>query len=157
MIGIAICRRPAPMTWGEQTDVPESADWYNSGFPDALGFERAANAHARRSFLYGGSLYKARKIRRNLSGLFRSIQIWRISGCHPKQGTDAALAMAFGHVILQANFISTTRSTIFEEYARQYTDMPMLVRLIKKDGQASFPTGCLRASEFRWSTLNEER
>ena len=22
----------SPMTWGEQTDVPESADWYNSGF-----------------------------------------------------------------------------------------------------------------------------
>ena len=22
----------SPMTWGEQTDVPESADWYNAGF-----------------------------------------------------------------------------------------------------------------------------
>ena len=22
----------SPQTWGEQTDVPESADWYNSGF-----------------------------------------------------------------------------------------------------------------------------
>ena len=22
----------SPQTWGEQTDVPESADWYNAGF-----------------------------------------------------------------------------------------------------------------------------
>ncbi len=22
----------SPMTWGEQTDVPESADWYYAGF-----------------------------------------------------------------------------------------------------------------------------
>jgi nitrate reductase alpha subunit len=32
--------RPAagsPMTWGEQTDVPESADWYNSSYIIAWG------------------------------------------------------------------------------------------------------------------------
>jgi hypothetical protein len=45
----------SPMTWGEQTDVPESADWYNAGFlmlwgsnvpqtrtPDAHFYDRGA-------------------------------------------------------------------------------------------------------------------
>jgi nitrate reductase alpha subunit len=27
----------SPQTWGEQTDVPESADWYNSGYIIAWG------------------------------------------------------------------------------------------------------------------------
>ena len=27
----------SPMTWGEQTDVPESADWYNSSYIIAWG------------------------------------------------------------------------------------------------------------------------
>ena len=30
------CRR-SPQIWGEQTDVPESADWYNSTFIIAWG------------------------------------------------------------------------------------------------------------------------
>ncbi|MFH3579362.1 molybdopterin-dependent oxidoreductase, partial [Acinetobacter baumannii] len=29
--------RASPMTWGEQSDIPESADWYNSSYIIALG------------------------------------------------------------------------------------------------------------------------
>ena len=36
----------SPMTWGEQTDVPESADWYNSSLYHRVGFKRSANAYA---------------------------------------------------------------------------------------------------------------
>ena len=49
----------SPQTWGEQTDVPESADWYNSGFLHPVGLERPADAHARCAFLYRGALQAA--------------------------------------------------------------------------------------------------
>ena len=49
----------------------------------------------------------------------------------PKQGTDAALGMAMGHVILR-EFHVDRQAKYFKDYARQYTDMPMLVRLVKQ-------------------------
>ncbi len=47
---------------------------------------------------------------------------------HPRQGTDAALAMAMGHVILR-EFYFNKRSAYFDDYARRYTDLPLLVQL----------------------------
>jgi nitrate reductase / nitrite oxidoreductase, alpha subunit len=49
---------------------------------------------------------------------------------HPKQGTDAALAMAMGHVILREFFLDR-EVPYFQDYCRRYTDMPMLVQLRK--------------------------
>lgn len=37
----------SPMTWGEQTDVPESADWYNSSYIIAWGL--TYRRHVRRT------------------------------------------------------------------------------------------------------------
>src|SRR3546814_6275874 len=48
---------------------------------------------------------------------------------HPQQGTDAALAMAMGHVILK-EFHIERQAPYFADYCRRYTDMPMLVRQI---------------------------
>ncbi len=47
---------------------------------------------------------------------------------NPKQGTDAAIAMAFGHVILK-EFHLDNPSEYFTDYVRRYSDMPMLVML----------------------------
>jgi nitrate reductase alpha subunit len=44
-----------------------------------------------------------------------------------KQGTDAALGMAMGHVILR-EFHVDRQVPYFVDYAKRYTDMPMLVR-----------------------------
>ena len=63
-----------------------------------------------------------------------------------KQGTDAALGMAMGHVILR-EFHLDQQTKYFEDYVRQYTDMPMLVRLVKK-GDSLVPDRLLRASDF---------
>ncbi|MFW2392785.1 MAG: nitrate reductase subunit alpha, partial [Methyloceanibacter sp.] len=63
-----------------------------------------------------------------------------------KQGTDAALAMAMGHVILK-EFHVDRQAEYFSDYVRKYTDMPMLVRLVKQDGKL-VPDRFLRASEF---------
>ena len=64
----------------------------------------------------------------------------------PKQGTDAALAMAMGHVILK-EYHATGKSAYFRDYAKQYTDFPMLVLLKEKNG-ALVPEYFLRASHL---------
>ncbi|MFX7934511.1 hypothetical protein ABTK33_20710, partial [Acinetobacter baumannii] len=69
---------------------------------------------------------------------------------HPKQGTDAAVAMAMGHVILKEFYIDQ-RSAYFDDYARRYTDLPMLVMLDEQDtpaGKALVPGRYLRASDM---------
>jgi nitrate reductase / nitrite oxidoreductase, alpha subunit len=141
----------SPMTWGEQTDVPESADWYNSGFIMLWGSNvpqtRTPDAHFFTEARYKGA--KAVVISPDYSEASKFGDIW----LSPKQGTDAALAMAFGHVILK-EFYLDRQVDYFQEYARQYTDMPMLVRLVKKDGRLQ-PDRLLRASDFDGS-LSED-
>ena len=113
--------------------------------PDPLGLERPADAHARRPFLHRGALPAAPRA----SSSARTIPRPRSSptcGCSAKQGTDAALAMAMGHVILR-EFHVDRQAEYFEDYARQYTDMPMLVRLVKQ-GDRLVPDRLLRASDF---------
>ena len=43
-------------------------------------------------------------------------------------GTDAALAMAMGHVILSEYFVANT-TEFFDEYVRSYSDLPFLVHV----------------------------
>ena len=70
---------------------------------------------------------------------------------HPKQGTDAALAMAMGHVILK-EFYFDKRSAYFDDYARRYTDLPMLVMLKEhvtaRGDSVLVPDRYVRASDF---------
>jgi nitrate reductase alpha subunit len=71
---------------------------------------------------------------------------------HPKQGTDAALAMAIGYVIpkefhVERRDAKSCVSTYFDSYVRENTDLPFLVLLKEQDGcyvQDRF----LRASDF---------
>jgi nitrate reductase alpha subunit len=67
----------------------------------------------------------------------------------PKQGTDSALAMAMGHVILK-EFHLDNPSDYFLNYCRRYTDMPMLVLLDEQADGRVVPGRMLRAST--WST-----
>jgi nitrate reductase alpha subunit len=48
-------------------------------------------------------------------------------------GTDGALAMAMGHVILSECFVRQ-RVPFFVDYVRRYTDLPFLVKLEERDG-----------------------
>ena len=64
----------------------------------------------------------------------------------PKQGTDAAMALAMGHVMLR-EFHLDKPSQYFTDYVRRYTDMPMLVMLEERDGY--YAAGrTLRASDL---------
>ncbi|MGD9868444.1 MAG: nitrate reductase subunit alpha, partial [Hyphomicrobiales bacterium] len=135
----------SPQTWGEQTDVPESADWYNSGFLMLWGSNvpqtRTPDAHFYTEVRYKGA--KSVVVSPDYSEASKFADIW----LHPKQGTDAALALAMGHVILR-EFHLDRQAAYFEDYVRRYTDMPMLVRLEKRDGRW-IPGQLLRASDFK--------
>ncbi|KZL19319.1 Respiratory nitrate reductase 1 alpha chain [Pseudovibrio axinellae] len=153
----------SPQTWGEQTDVPESADWYNAGFLMLWGSNvpqtRTPDAHFYTEVRYKGT--KSVVVCPDYSEAAKFSDLW----LHPKQGTDAALAMAMGHVILR-EFHLDRKAKYFEDYCRQYSDMPLLVRLVKKDGQY-VPERLLRASEFadklgeennsEWKTVGVDR
>lgn len=134
----------SPQTWGEQTDVPESADWYNSTFLVLWGSNvpqtRTPDAHFYTEVRYKGT--KSVVITPDYSEAAKFADLW----LHPKQGTDAALAMAMGHVILKEWHLAG-KSRYFTDYCRRYTDMPMLVKL-KRRGDAYMPERFVRASDF---------
>lgn len=133
------------MTWGEQTDVPESADWYNSSYIIAWGSNvpqtRTPDAHFFTEVRYKGT--KTIAITPDYSEVAKLCDQWLA----PKQGTDSALAMAMGHVILKA-FHLDNPSDYFLNYCRTYTDMPMLVILEPRDDGSYTPGRMLRASDL---------
>ena len=122
----------SPQTWGEQTDVPESADWYNAGFIMMWGSNvpqtRTPDAHFMAEARYRGT--KVVTVTPDYSEASKFADLW----LHPKQGTDAALALAMGHVIL-SEWHAKGRGDYFLDYCRRYSDMPMLVLLTEKDGR----------------------
>ncbi|MDO8346696.1 MAG: nitrate reductase subunit alpha [Rugosibacter sp.] len=143
----------SPQVWGEQTDVPESADWYNSTFIIAWGSNvpqtRTPEAHFFTEVRYKGA--KTVAITPDYAEVSKLADLWM----HPKQGTDAAVAMAMGHVILKEFYFGegeTGRSSYFDDYVRRYTDMPNLVQLdehVMADGSTVLVPGrYLRASDF---------
>jgi nitrate reductase / nitrite oxidoreductase, alpha subunit len=134
----------SPQTWGEQTDVPESADWYNSAYIIAWGSNvpqtRTPDAHFFVEARYNGT--KVVAITPDYAEVAKLSDLW----LHPKQGTDAALAMAMGHVILREFFLDR-QVPYFQDYTRRYTDMPMLVRL-RQDGERFVPDRYVRQSDL---------
>src|SRR3546814_1639261 len=92
-------RSSSPQTWGEQTDVPESAEWYNAGFLLVWGsnipMTSAPDAHIYSEVRYRGA--KRVVIAPEYNEAAKFANLWR----QPKQGTDAALAPALGHVVLR--------------------------------------------------------
>jgi nitrate reductase alpha subunit len=142
----------SPQVWGEQTDVPESADWYNSSYIIAWGSNvpqtRTPDAHFFTEVRYKGT--KTVAVTPDYSEVAKLSDIWM----KPKQGTDAAVAMAMGHVILKEFYFPDKgeRSVYFDDYVRRYTDMPMLVMLKEQtlpNGQVVMvPDRYVRASDF---------
>jgi nitrate reductase alpha subunit len=77
----------SPQTWGEQTDVPESADWYNSSYILAWGSNvpqtRTPDAHFFTEVRYKGT--KTVAITPDYAEIAKLCDLWLA----PKQGTDA--------------------------------------------------------------------
>ncbi len=149
----------SPQVWGEQTDVPESADWYNSRYLIAWGSNvpqtRTPDAHFFTEARYNGT--KTVAITPDYAEVAKLSDHW----LHPKQGTDAALAYAKCHEILK-EFHVDKPAPYFVDYCRQYTDMPMLVRLERRADGRLVAERFLRASDLgglgeannpEWKTL----
>ena len=140
------CDLPAssPQTWGEQTDVPESADWYNAGYIMMWGsnvpMTRTPDAHFMAEARYKGT--KISVVTPDFSEAAKFADNW----LPVKQGTDAAFGLAMGHVILKEFFVNK-QDAYFTKYTKQYSDMPFLVKLKEHDGKL-VPDRLLKAVDF---------
>jgi nitrate reductase / nitrite oxidoreductase, alpha subunit len=116
----------SPQSFGDQTDVPESADWWDASYLIVWGtnlpITRTPDAHFMVEARYRGQ--KVVVVSPDYSDHVRFADDWL-----PAQpGTDGALAMAMGHVILKEFWVDR-RVPRFESYAQTYTDLPLLVTL----------------------------
>lgn len=135
----------SPQVWGEQTDVPESADWYNSTYIIVCGSSipttRTPDAHFYSEVRYKGA--KVVAMAPDYAEQVKFADLWM----QLRQGTDAAAFLAMGHVALR-EFYLERQDPYFDEYARSYTDLPMQVILEEQDGEY-VPGRYLRASDFK--------
>ena len=121
----------SPQTFGDQTDVPESADWWDAGYLIVWGtnlpITRTPDAHFMTEARYRGQ--KVVVVSPDYSDHVKFADEWL-----PAQpGTDAALAMAMGHVILKEFWVERDVPS-FRDYGKRFTDLPLLVSLEERDG-----------------------
>ncbi|MFO1444799.1 nitrate reductase subunit alpha [Bacillus sp. Bva_UNVM-123] len=142
----------SPQIWGDQTDVPESSDWYNSGYIMTWGSNvpqtRTPDAHFLAEVRYRGT--KVVSVSPDYAESTKFSDDWM----KVKQGTDGALAMAMGHVILKEFYVENQHD-YFINYSKQYTDFPFVVTL-KKDGDHFIPDRFLNAVDLGKNTGNGE-
>lgn len=142
----------SPQVWGDQTDVPESADWYESTYMIVWGtnipMTRSPDAHFYTEARYRGA--KVAAVAPDYAEYVKFADAWLPA----RAGTDAALAMAMTRVVFKEFYIER-QVPYFEAYARQYTDLPFLVMLEPKDsGHTSGKM--LRASDIGKALENAE-
>ncbi|MBI5343550.1 MAG: nitrate reductase subunit alpha [Deltaproteobacteria bacterium] len=134
----------SPQIWGEQTDVNESADWYNASYIVICGsnlpMTRTPDTHFLSEARYRGA--KAVVMSPDYSMASKFADNW----LPVEQGHDGAFWMAVNHVILKEQY-ADRQVPFFEEYARKFTDLPFLVKLGGKEG-ALLPGEFLRAIEL---------
>jgi nitrate reductase alpha subunit len=141
------CDLPAasPQTWGEQTDVPEAADWYNSTYIIITGanlpMTRTPDAHFAAEVRYKGAKIVA--MAPDYAEFCKFSDLWMPI----RQGTDSAAFLAMGHVALKEFYIDK-QDPYFQEYARKYTDLPMQVMLRTHENGSYVTDRMLRASDF---------
>ncbi|WP_067572483.1 nitrate reductase subunit alpha [Nocardia acidivorans] len=123
----------SPQVFGDQTDVPESADWFDAGYLIMWGSNvpvtRTPDAHYMTEARYRGQ--KVVVVSPDYADNTKFADEW----VPARPGTDAALAMAMGQVVLREFFVDK-RTERFDDYVKRYTDLPYLIALNEKDGVA---------------------
>ncbi|MGH8839706.1 MAG: molybdopterin-dependent oxidoreductase, partial [Jiangellaceae bacterium] len=134
----------SPQVFGDQTDVPESGDWWDASYLVMWGSNvpvtRTPDAHWMAEVRYRGT--KVVVVSPDYADNTKFADEWL--ACAP--GTDGAMAMAMGHVMLHEFFVDR-RVPFFVDYAQRYTDLPFLVRLEERDG-AHVPAKNLTAADL---------
>src|SRR5262249_40959196 len=121
----------SPQVFGDQTDVPESADWWDAAYLILWGSNvpvtRTPDAHWMSEARYRGQ--KVVVMSPDYSDASKFADEWLA----PHPGTDGALGMAMGHVILKESFVDR-QVPYFTDYVKKFTDLPFLVTLEERDG-----------------------
>jgi nitrate reductase alpha subunit len=119
----------SPEIWGEQTDVAESADWYNSKFTAVMGsnlnMTRTPDCHFAAESRHNGTKMVV------LAPDFNQVAKYADQWIPLHAGQDGPFWMAVNHVILK-EFHVERKTPYFLDYVRKYSDSPFLVKLEKK-------------------------
>jgi len=135
----------SPETWGEQTDVQESADWYNAKLLAVMGsnlnMTRTPDCHFAAEARHNGT--KMYVFSPDFSQVAKYADHW----VSLNAGQDGAWWMAVNHVLL-TEFHHQKQIPYFLDYTKRYTDAPCLVEL-GKDGEAYTAGQLLRANRLK--------
>ncbi|MFC4907168.1 nitrate reductase subunit alpha [Actinomadura gamaensis] len=142
----------SPQVFGDQTDVPESADWWDAAYLMLWGSNvpvtRTPDAHWMAEARYRGQ--KVVVMSPDYSDATKFADEWLA----PHPGTDGALGLAMGHVVLK-EFFADRETAPFTGYVKRYTDLPFLVTLDERGG-AFVPGRFLTASDLGDTGENAE-
>jgi nitrate reductase alpha subunit len=131
-----------PEIWGEQTDVAESADWYNAKFIAVmganLGMTRTPDVHFFSEARHNGTKTVV------FSPDFSMVSKYADQWVPVHAGQDGAFWMAVTHVILKETHFER-QVPYFIEYTKKYTDAPYLVE-ITEENNSYVPGRLLRAN-----------
>ncbi|MCP2366196.1 nitrate reductase alpha subunit [Agromyces flavus] len=142
----------SPQVFGDQTDVPESGDWWDATYLMMWGSNvpvtRTPDAHWMAEVRYRGT--KVVTVSPDYADNTKFADEWL-----PCQaGTDAALAMAMGHVLLKEHYVDR-RVPFFVDFARTYTDLPHLITLVEHADGGLVPGKFLTSADLG-GTADEE-
>ena len=136
----------SPETWGEQTDVAESADWYHAKLLAVMGsnlnMTRTPDCHFAAEARHNGSKMWV------FSPDFSQVSKYADEWVDINAGQDGAWWMAVNHVLL-TEFHHQRQVPYFDKYARKFTDSPYLVELKKDDDGVMRPGQLLRAGRLK--------
>ncbi|MFB7937190.1 nitrate reductase subunit alpha [Streptomyces sp. NPDC056049] len=142
----------SPQVFGDQTDVPESGDWWDAAYLLMWGSNvpvtRTPDAHWMTEARYRGQ--KVVTVSPDFADNTKFADEWM----HPHPGTDGALALAMGHVLLKEFFVDR-ETPFFDEYVRTYTDLPFLITL-QESGHGLVPGKFVTAADLGQDVENAE-
>jgi len=134
----------SPEVWGEQTDVAESADWYNAKYIASVGSNmsttRTPDVHFAAEARHAGT--KLVVFSPDFSQVAKYADWW----VPLHAGQDGAFWMAANHVILK-EFHHEQPQPYFLDYVKRYTDAPFLV-VLDRAGETYVPGRMLRAGQI---------
>ncbi|MDP6796328.1 MAG: nitrate reductase subunit alpha, partial [Candidatus Krumholzibacteria bacterium] len=120
----------SPEAWGEQTDVNESADWYNSKMLAVMGsnlnMTRTPDCHFAAEARHNGTKMYV------FAPDFNQVAKYADQWVPINAGQDGAWWMSVNHVLLK-EFHHEQKVSYFLDYAKKYTDSPFLVEIEEKE------------------------
>ncbi|MEZ6063551.1 MAG: molybdopterin-dependent oxidoreductase [Planctomycetaceae bacterium] len=135
----------SPETWGEQTDVQESADWYHAkmlvSMGANIGMTRTPDCHFLAEGRHNGTKLWV------FSPDFNMVAKYADEWVAVNAGQDGAWWMAVNHVLL-TEFHHQKQTPWFIDYAKKYSDAPYLVEVVTGEDGIDRPGQLLRAGRL---------